>query len=383
MKMLFFFKPIVDMLYQYQFLDILLMLICICCFFSPNYKINYKKIDYVVLILSFLFFLSFIRNINGWSQFLKIESSFLLFFLGRFYRMGTHKLIRCLQKGFIPVIIVSVIAYITGLGFEYWGNYNTFRGFYFFKTDLALAMTQCFIVFSFIQSKSIILKLIPLICLFFVVISNARIYYLILLIVLLLSILYYYEIKTNRIIVKLNTKFFLFVFVLVIFIILLMIHLNGILDNSFLLLDMSDGLYSDANTQGRTVVWAEILKIFSDSDFINKLFGIDLCSDISPSLGHNSHNCYLKVLFSIGYIGSILFLLYLTFVFKEIAKIRNRFYFYVTLSFYITYLFGGLSYISIESTQGTWITMFMIGNVITRNEKEHLSYKRASILLNK
>ncbi len=351
------------------------MFICISCFFSSKFKLAFGKVDYIVLILSFLFFLSFIRNINGWSQFLKIESSFFLFFIGRFYKMGTHKLIRCLQKGFIPIIIVSIIAYVTGLGFVYWGNYNTFRGFYFFKTDLALAMTQCFIVFSFCQSRYLIKKIIPLICFFFVLISNARIYYLIMMIILMLTVLYHYEIKRNRIIVKLNIKFFILVITFVIISVILMIYLNDIYGSSYLLLDTSDGLYSDANTQGRTVVWAEIYKMFIDSDFINRLFGIDLCSDISPSLGHNSHNCYLKILYSTGYIGCLFFVIFVCSIIKEIAKIRNRQLFYYTLSFFLTFIIGGMSYVSIESTQGTWLTMFFIGSAVTRNEKERLSYK--------
>lgn len=374
MEAVFFLKPLVDMLYVFQFLDVILMVFCIYCFFTPRFKITpLKTIDIVALVLMLLFLFSFIRNPKGWSQFLKIESSFLLYFLGRFYKMGFPKLLQCLQRGFIPVLVVTVIAFLAKTGFVYWGQINTFKGVYYFKTDLALAMTQCFIVYGYHRghNNKLLRYLILACCLFFILIANARIYYLIMGLVLFITACYYYELKNRRIIVRLNFKFWLYAAMLLVLTVLIMIWLNGILGGSLLLVDPTDGLYGEANTQGRSIVWAEIYDIFANSNLLSRFMGIDLCSDISPSLGHNSHSLYLKILFSTGYVGCLFFLFFIVLILKTISSLDNRFYFYITLTFFIMFILGGVSYITIESTQATWIAMFIVGKAVTLNNRKN------------
>ena len=51
MEFVFLLKPIVDMLYEYQVIVILLMFICIT-FFSSRFKLTFWKVDYIVLIMN-------------------------------------------------------------------------------------------------------------------------------------------------------------------------------------------------------------------------------------------------------------------------------------------------------------------------------------------
>lgn len=377
MEIVFALKPLVDMLYQLQILDVLLLVVCVFCYFSPRCRLSLDGIcfiDIIVLVLISLFFFSFIRNINGWAQFLKIESSFLLYFIGRAYNIKNSKVINYVQIGFLPVMALTIIALVTGLGFVYWGSIYTFRGFYYFKTDLALAMTQCFVAFSFYNSNHKSLNYFILIfCALFILLSNARIYYLILVFVVSLVICNYYERKTGRIMLRLNVRFMFFAVSLVFITIMAMVLINKEINGKFLLLDLSGGLFSDANTQGRTIVWAEIYNIFANKDLFTRFIGIDLCSDISPSLGFNSHNSYLKILFSTGYVGLLFFSLFLIYTVRAINRIDNRSFFYLAVCLFLIYLVGGLSYITIESTQGTWLAMYVIGAAV--------KYDRRKILL--
>ena len=369
MELVFLLKPFVDMLYEYQVLDVLLMAICLLYFFFSFYKLSLKRIDKLVILLMVLFFLSFVRNFDGWPQFLKIESSFILYFLGRSYYTKIYRTIKYIKKGFLPVMAFSILAFITGLGFVYWGNVNTFRGFYYFKTDLALAMTQCFILCSFGCRNDKISYLISIFCILFIIISNARIYYFIILLYMLFAVCYSLEKKRNRVIIKINGKWIVVVFILIIVTALVMIWINSLIGGDYLLLDTSNGLYSEANTQGRSVVWAEIISIFINQDSISQLFGIDLCSDISPSTGFNSHNVFLKVLFSTGYVGLLFFVIFLIKSLKLINSLRNRRLFYIVLCFLLTFIIGGISYITIESTQASWLTMLFIGSSVSYSHK--------------
>ncbi len=372
MGLTFLLKPLVDMIYQLQILDIILMLICLYGFFSPRYQPVYEKIDYLVMLLMLLFFCSFLRNINGLSQFLKIESSFMLYFLGRFYQIDYEQVMQCIRIGFLPVLLFTLFSFITGLGFIEWGSINTFRGFYYFKTDLALAMSQCFIVYSFCRNTIKYHWIILLLCLYFILIANARIYYVISAFTLFLLVCYWHEIRTGKTL-RISSKFAVYSFLIGLIVLVAMVSLNDIWGDEYLLLDDSDGLYTGANTQGRTIAWAEIYQIFNNSNLITRFIGIDLCSDISPSIDINSHNNYLKVLFSIGYIGSIIYIAFIVTIFRFICKTKDREMFYVSLSLFATYIIGGLSYITIESTQGTWIVMFIIGIIVSTMKKRELA----------
>ena len=139
MELVFFLKPMVDMMYKLQILDYLLVFICLICLLKKC-KMILNRMDIAILILMGLFAFSFLRNTNGLSQFFKIESGFLLYFIGRNYYCHVNKYIHIIRIGFIPVMLVTMITFVTGSGFQMWGNINTFSGLYFFKTDLAVAM---------------------------------------------------------------------------------------------------------------------------------------------------------------------------------------------------------------------------------------------------
>lgn len=301
------------------------------------------------------------------TQFIKIESAFLMYFLGRKYGNNVDRCLKSFQDGYLLVFLICVFSYVTKTGFKEWGTHLTFTSYYYFKTDLAAAMFQysvlCFFSFNNLSKKINIV--IGVICLFFIVISNARMYYFLALFVVVFVVMYKLELKHDSFLLKINgMSVFLFFFAIVLILVLLN-KINSMLGDGYLLFSFSsaDDLYSGGNMQGRNEVWKDIYEDFSQSDFFYRLTGIDLCSDVSD-LGHNSHSAYLKVLWSTGYLGIVLYLVFLIQVLKNIGAVCNRKLFYLILLYYIGFILSGISYISIESTQVSWIPMFLFGYVV-------------------
>ena len=357
------------MLYMYPFLDIVLGGICLVMV-TKGSNFTFEKIDFIIFILMILFLFAFLRNTNGLSQFIKIESGFLLYILGRMYYLKANRYIKFMQIGFAFVLMVCIITYITGTGFVYWGAYRTFRGLHYFKTDLAAAMAQCLSLFVLqypLKKRDIA---VCLLCVFFIIISNARMYYFISVIIVVMGLCYYLENKNRKIIIKINTGLLISLIAIIVTLMLLMNYLDRLYGEQFLLLDISsaDDLFNGANTQGRNTIWEDVYGKFTRQDFLTRLYGIDLCSDIS--MNHDSHNTFIKVLYSIGYIGSIVFLYFLYQIITAIKVLQNRKLFCLTLAFVSIYLLGGLSATTIQSTLISWLPMFFLGTIVSWGQVE-------------
>lgn len=373
MEIVFLFKPVVDMLYQYQYLDVFLMGICVFSLVSRPIP-RLITIDIISILLIVLFAFSFIRNTEGLNQFVKIESGFILYFIGRSHYTEIDRYTRILKIGFIPIIIICLITYFTKTGFVMWGTHKTFRSLYYFKTDLAAAMVQCAIFYLFVFPMNKKLMIIPLLCLFFIVLSNARAYYFIAFILIVFSVLYYVERKERKVFMKINVSLLFFILASIIGVLILLNYIGSVYGTDYLLFNFenTETIYNAENTQGRNLVWEDIYSKFAKQDFFVRMVGIDLNTDKSH-LGMNSHNLYLKILYSIGYLGSIVFFYYVISILQIIKGIKKRKHFYIIIMLLISYLLSGMSVISIESTQLTWLFMFYLGCMVSlSNESKHL-----------
>lgn len=374
MDILFFLKPIVDMLYAYQFLDIILLVLVL--FFLVNKRIDkFVFLDFIVVLLLGLFALSFAQDTNGLNTFIKIASAFLMYFLGRMYYKSWYKYVYQLQKGFIIILIITLFSYITGIGYIQWGSVNTFTGFYFFKTDLAAAMTQCAIMLCIMPKLKRIDYLLLITCCYLAFISNARMYYFIILILLGLIFIYQrYPYKR----IEINTKFFVIIIVCIVGLLIGLNILGRYIDDFLLFkIDNASDLMNDSNTQGRNQIWEKIYDHFQNQNLVTRLIGIDLVSD-SIYGEHNSHNVYLKILYSTGYIGISLFLIFIFYSLYYINKVKSARLFYISCSLFGIFLLGGISYITLESTQISWLPMFFIGVCVS--ETIH-PYEKKDIIL--
>lgn len=377
MEILLFLKPITDMLWQYKILDMILLALSIGIFLInlPRLK-GLNFVDFIVVILCILFTTSLLRNTEGFQNYVKIISGFLYYFLGRIYYKSENRITQILTISSLIVVTTNIIVIIIGRGVVLWGNAITLKGAYYYKTDLAVAMIQSTIFIYFAkESKNIFIKIlrilytyvfIPLIIIF----TNSRMYLIILIVIVYIFYKYKREIR-RKVIWRIKVK----ELVLFLCLILLGIYSISLLSKTELFTKLGfisfnfekfSDLFSPANSQGRSEIWSVLLRYFFSQPFKSRFIGIDLVTDsiINP-IGHNAHNSYLKILFSIGFIGSILFLIFIYQIIKYINRLYDRQLFYISLSLIFVYIISGFSGIVIEFTQLTWIPMFYVGVAIS------------------
>lgn len=377
MEILLFLKPITDMLWQYKILDMILLAISILIFIIRLPKLKgLNFVDFIVFMLFILFTVSFLKNIDGLQNYVKIISGFLYYFLGRVYYKRENKITQVLMIASLIVVTINIIFIIIGKGNILWGNAITLKGVYYYKTDLAVAMIQSIIFIYFAkESKNIFIKVlrriytyafIPIIVIF----TNSRMYLIILIVIIYIFYKYKQEIR-RKVIWRIKVKelvLFLGLILFGIYIISLLSKTELFTKLGFISFDFEkfSDLFSPANSQGRSEIWSILLGYFNSQPFELKLIGIDLVTDsiINP-IGHNAHNSYLKILFSIGFIGSILFLTFIYQIIKYINRLYDRQLFYISLSLIFIYIVSGLSVIVIEFTQLTWLPMFYVGVAIS------------------
>ena len=369
MELFLFIKIIADMFYAIPILDYILLVVSLAFFIVSLRNIDgLCKTDYFALFFMCLLTLTIIRTSTGFNHYIKMISSFILYFIGRGYPYDIEKVKNSVVKANYIAIALNLTLFILGMGFIYWGNSLTFRGMYFYKTDFSMAMIYAIVSIAFFEKKSIKFKVLLWIIVSYLILrSNTRIAMIILFSVLFIWILYIREEKKN-ITLKLNYKY---IFYSTIGIVSALVIVSKLLTlpifekYHFLSLNISSlsDAFSRENTQGRNDIWENIIKIYQDSSVFDKLFGIDFVSDIWN--GYESHNTYLKILFSTGLVGLSAFVAFVIFYFVELNKIADRKIFYFNLSILLTFLVQGISQSAIDFTQMTWIFMFFIGHTIT------------------
>ncbi len=439
---LLFLKPIVDMFYDIAIFDyaILLYSIAILAYNlikRPDVFRRFRLMDYLCFAILFLMVLAFLRNTDGFRVFVKTASQFILFFIGRYCHEETEKCVTALRYSSIVVILVNAIVLVLGFFFnspdfevfKLWGGAITFVGMYFFKTDLALAMTQCLIFILFVKKLRWYNYTLAALASIMIFLSNARISFVIAFMIFGLVFLY----KISRFFKRRIRIFDLRMIATVCISVALAIasltvlsklpineylgHISLSVDNSVQSGDISDTIgdemidtdndgipdtpadenlspneeftfktirakivsvwlkiYTPANTQGRSTIWRMLVEDFSSRGVMSRLFGIDFISDnyqITPTFSAGSHNAYLKTMFSIGIIGLILFFAFLLVVILKLTyRTQNKMFFLITLLMCVL-LTVSFTTPACETTQYTWVPMLFLGLLFRRDPQPH------------
>lgn len=365
------------MLWKYRVLDMILLFMSIAIFVCNIKRIRgLYSIDIVLIIISCFFTISYIRNPIDYIIYIKIISGFMFYFLGRIYFNKITEINKYIVNAYIIVISINLILLILGEGFIYWGSAKTFRGVYFFKTDLAAAICQGSVIMMFIiSSKKQITRQIYYIFPFIIaplllLLANSRIYIILYVILMVIFWMSRREKKYKKYF-KINIKTIIILFGGLI----LSVNLLSYLTRSTFFKEMGfigfefnnlEDLFNSSNTQGRDEIWEIVLEYFNNQSIANKLFGVDLITDtMINSKGHNTHNNFLKIVFSIGYIGFITFITFIVQLIIRLNRVKNREVFYITLSLLLIYLINSISNNVIEFTQLTWIPMFYFGVAVS------------------
>lgn len=316
--------------------------------------------------------------------------------------------------------IAGSYGYLTSISFKEWGGAYTFCGLYFFKTDLAMAMLQAIVFLLATKRPRFYDYALAVGALWLTLLSNTRISFVIAFVLIGLSVLHHVERKVKR---KFRIFDLRTIFVAGACAVLAVASLSvlgksdlfqklGFLgldveetaatvevgadpidgarqnegipvefagapgdgtqilpeDNSLpgLLQKLLEKFYTPANTQGRSEIWRLVFEKFAAGSFLDRLFGYDLVSDevyhqTNSNVSANAHNAYLKTLYSIGYLGVLLYACFFFLCLRRASRLKNRPVFFIGLSLVALLLVASLTNNSHEYTQLTWLPLFFIG----------------------
>lgn len=262
---------------------------------------NKSLLAYIWLIALYFFFQFGLAIAYGGtlSEIFKIVSPFVFFVLVAY--AADRWLIYALAAGAVLTIVINAALLPFDFGWVMWGSVKTFKGYYFFKTDLAYALSFSVLIYAFYARNSItpVLALLTLVAAVEVILANSRLNYL-----SFLCVVVFIAVKEGislRSIIRYGLLLGL-----------LGLVVAALYDPTKLLgFDTSNEV---AFTQGRSVTWEHLLDAQADSSPLQWLFGrgafadLSLSQEINGQASHNAHNEILHLLFTQGIFGSLFYI---------------------------------------------------------------------------
>ncbi|AXS80113.1 hypothetical protein HYN24_08830 [Dechloromonas sp. HYN0024] len=307
-------KPLTDAFYEVEAVKYgyILLLIFASIFAKIGQTFSGAPVDtrnkslfaYIWLIAFYFAFLFGLAIIYGGTlaEIFKIISPFVFFALVIY---ATDRwLIYALAAGAVLTIVVNAGFLPFDYGWVTWGAVKTFKGYYFFKTDLAYALSFSVLIYAFYARNSMtpILAMLMLLAAAEVVLANSRLNY------LTFACVAIFIAAKGGVSFRSMVRYSLLFALLGVVIVLLYDP------TKFLGFDTS----SEAGfTQGRNVTWGHLFEALANYSPVEWLFGKGAYADLivsmeNTSIGqavHNAHNEYLHMIFTQGILGSGLYIL--------------------------------------------------------------------------
>lgn len=303
-------KPLTDAFYEvevvkyaYMLLLALASLFARCGHESQRYEAdprNKSLLAYIYLIALYFCFQFGLATIYGgsWTEIFKVISPFVFFLLVAY--SADRWLIYALATGAALTIVINAALLPFDFGWVMWGSVKTFKGYYFFKTDLAYSLCFAVLIYAFYARNSVtpVWALLTLLAAAEVILANSRLNYL-----SFLCVVIFIAVKEGislRSIFRYSLLFWLLASAIVF-----------LYDPTKLL--GFDATNEEAFTQGRNVIWRHLLAALADYSPPEWLFGRGPGSDsvFSAELtgaGNNAHNEILHSLYTQGLFGSALYI---------------------------------------------------------------------------
>jgi len=268
---------------------------------DPRNKSLFAYIWLIALYFAFLFGQAITYG-GTLSEIFKIVSPFVFFALVIY---GADRwLIYALAAGAVLTIVVNAGFLPFGFGWVTWGSVKTFKGYYFFKTDLAYALSFSVLIYAFYARNSItpMLAVLMLIAAVEVILANSRLNYLTFICVAI------FIAAKEGVSLRSMVRYGLLFTVLGAVVVLLYDP------TKFLGFDTSN---EAGFTQGRNVTWGHLFEALANYSPLEWLFGRGAYADLIVSMenssigqmAHNAHNEYLHTLITQGILGSVLYIL--------------------------------------------------------------------------
>jgi hypothetical protein len=382
MSFLFFLRFLSDFFWETKIISIMFIgfSVFLCAVYCRRLLITsnglfpaFQKVDFYLCSYFMLSTISFLiyGGEGALEIYVKLTALIIAFYTGKVIPAVKFDKIYFL---YIPIFILVLISLVTGGGFQYWGNIKTFSGGYFYKTDLAIALT-IFSMFIAVSALRDWIKLVLISVVFILIfLSNSRMYLLLFSMVL---IFYYYR----ESILKDTRRFFVLIPISIFAALMIFVIVNAVLQSAGMLaVDYSD-LLSGSNMQGRDLLWGNLIAYYGEFPIAQKLFGFGLVKDVELAFytGHfestNSHNTFIYNLISVGVVGSVVYLLFFYEVMKRIVylfqfiglttRMESSIYIAVTLLF--LFMIASMTATVVIFLQLSWFVFFFIGYLYNCN----------------
>lgn len=374
MTFFLFAKQIVDMLYQYRILDyimvvlVLLLLVYQIALVRPDIRRHFTVADGIVLLLSVLLTISFLKTMTGYQIYFKVMSAFLIYFVGRIYYDRIKECYGALVSAAYIVIYLNFFARIYHYGFTLMKVENAGGDLYYYDTDMAFAMILA-MVFITIFGRNSLFKIVTsfVICPYMVFFSDAGIQKILMIAVYGIVVIYLMElVLSSR---KLSGALLIIMLLgLLGSVVVLYLPVMGF-DNIELVLKLFNGKFLDnSNMYARYADWQKFMEICSSQGIAARLFGIGMGAEI------NVRSLYIKVFYSLGYVGLGLSLLLIISIMYYVMKVEDRKTFYLAVIMAVLLLGTGVTVNSMEVTQMSWFPFLFAGMVISSVQVEREEY---------
>lgn len=370
MTLFLFVKQFVDMLYRYRVLDyimviwVLLLLLYQIALVRPDFRKMFSVADGIVLLLVLLLSVSFLKNQSGYQIYFKVLSAFLMYFVGRVYYDRIKECYGALVSAAYIIIYLNLFARIKQFGFALTTVTDAGGDLYFYDTDMAFAMILA-MVFIAMFGKNSVFKLITVfvVCPYMVICSDAGIQVMLLIAVYAIMAIYVAELVFGK--KKLFNYLLSFMMVGLIGIVCMVyLPLLGI-DSAENVKTVFDGRFlSYANMHVRYQDWAEALTYVKECGIVSMLFGTGMGAEV------NIESLYIKIFYSLGYIGLLLAAMLIVNIMYYIAKVEDRKTFYLAVIMAVLLLGTGVTVNSMEATQMSWFPLLFAGMVVSSVQAE-------------
>ncbi len=376
MSFFLFAKQIVDMLYSYKILDyfmvglILLMLVYQIMLVRPNLREMFVMADGIVLVLSGLLTINFLKSTSEYETYFKIVSAFLMYFVGRIYYGRIQECYGSLVSAAYIVVYLNLFVRSINFNGRIFQVVNAGGDLYYYDTDMAFAMILAFVFISMFGKNSVVkLCTILLVCPYMVFYSDAGIQKILLLIIMAIIVVYIMELILRNCKVS-NILLVSMVFGIVAVVIFVYLPVIGV-DNQELILSVFKGKILDyQNMSARYAVWSEVLELGKQQGVWGQIFGSGLSVGIEGNIFVES--LYIKTFYSTGWMGILLALGLLVVVIRYIIKIKDRKTLYLMVIMVVLLLGSGVAINSIERVQMSWFPLMFAGMVVSSVREEKL-----------
>lgn len=365
MTFFLFGKQIVDMLYQYRILDyvmvvfVLFLLVYQMALVRPDIRKHFTVSDGIVVVLSMLLTISFLKTRTGYQLYFKVLSAFLMYFVGRIYYDRIRECYGALVSAAYIVIYLNFFARIYHFGLGLTEVSNAGGDLYYYDTDMAFAMILA-MVFIVMFGKNSIFKIFTafVVCPYMVFFSDAGIQKVLMSAVYVILVIYFMELISRK--QRLSGALLTFILVGLLGVVaVIYLPMMGFKQVD-LIVGLFDGkLLDNRNMYSRYREWREILEICDSQGMLTKWFGINMGANI------NIQSLYIKIVYALGYMGIILVALLIANIMYYVAKVDDRKTFYLAVIMAVVLLGSGVTVNSMEVTQMSWFPLLFAGMVIS------------------